>query len=81
MPEENKGLRNIEKMKDQPRKQGNNYLFVIGIDEYKNFPKLNNAVRDAKDFADIMCHKYGYSKDFYSFIGYYVFNEWLSGYK
>lgn len=42
---------------------GNNHLLVIGIDEYKNFPKLFNAKRDAQAVAEVLLSKYQFSKD------------------
>ncbi|MFN0202295.1 MAG: caspase domain-containing protein [Bacteroidia bacterium] len=40
-------------------KMGNNHLFVIGIDAYKNgITPLNNCVRDAKRFAQVLTEKY-----------------------
>ncbi len=38
-----------------------NYLFVIGINDYKGFNRLNNAVKDAQDFISVMQTRYGYS--------------------
>ncbi len=31
-----------------------NYLFVVGINNYLHWPKLSNAVKDAKDIANIL---------------------------
>lgn len=40
-------------------KQRTNHLLVIGIDDYQNeIPKLNNAVRDATTFKDILLKQY-----------------------
>ena len=69
MDEKTKNVRSIEEKKNKKQAAGNNYLFVIGIDEYENFDKLNNAVKDAKDFVKVLCDKYGYTTDpayFYS---------------
>lgn len=44
-------------------KIGNRFLFVIGIDNYQHFNKLYNAVKDAKDFIEVMTARYGFSKD------------------
>ena len=35
-----------------------NYLFVIGIDDYKHCPKLFNAVKDASEIVNILKEKY-----------------------
>lgn len=37
---------------------GENYLLVIGIDQYLHFPNLNNAVRDARTFATLLQERY-----------------------
>jgi hypothetical protein len=39
---------------------GNNWLLVIGIDQYKNHNNLENAVADAKGFGDVMTTRYGF---------------------
>lgn len=43
--------------------KGTNYLLVIGIDQYQHWPKLNNAVRDAKDVADVLIRQYQFTED------------------
>ena len=40
-----------------------NYLLVVGIDNYENWPILSNAVKDAKDFKGLMMDQYSYSKE------------------
>lgn len=35
-----------------------NYLLVIGINKYKHFPELNNAVRDSMTIKDILLERY-----------------------
>ena len=37
-----------------------NHLFVIGINNYNSWPKLNNAVKDAKDLVSILLRKYNF---------------------
>ena len=37
-----------------------NYLFVVGINEYESWPKLNNAVKDANDIASTLMSHYGF---------------------
>jgi len=37
---------------------GNQWLFVIGIDSYTNFPHLNTSVNDAKAVKDILLERY-----------------------
>ena len=35
-----------------------NYLFVVGIDDYQFWPRLNNAVKDGNDLASVLMSKY-----------------------
>ncbi len=37
-----------------------NFLLVIGINNYQNWPKLNNAVKDASDVASTLISKYNF---------------------
>lgn len=41
---------------------GNQWLFVIGIDSYTNFPRLNISVNDAKAVKDILLKRYHYDE-------------------
>ncbi|MEO7924835.1 MAG: caspase family protein [Chitinophagaceae bacterium] len=43
--------------------KGKDYLFVIGINDYKGWPPLYNASRDARDFKKLMMDEYGFKKD------------------
>ena len=42
---------------------GKNCLFLIGIDNYQHVGKLQNAVRDAKAFRDVLLAKYNFKPD------------------
>jgi hypothetical protein len=37
-----------------------NYLFVVGVDQYEHWPKLNNAVKDATDVTSVLMTQYGF---------------------
>ncbi|MEQ9423005.1 MAG: caspase family protein [Cyclobacteriaceae bacterium] len=37
-----------------------NFLFVVGIDDYQEWPTLNNAVKDGNDLASIMMENYDF---------------------
>ena len=39
-------------------KKGTNHLFAIGINTYKNFTRLNNAVKDVEDISNILVENY-----------------------
>jgi len=45
------------------KKEGKDYLFVIGINKYSGWPVLHNAAKDAKDFRKLMADEYGFNKD------------------
>ena len=38
--------------------KGNQWLFVIGIDTYINWPRLKTAVSDAKSVRDVLLSRY-----------------------
>ena len=48
--------------KKTPSVKGHNYLFVIGINDYQDCPKLNNAVRDAKKIKEILINKFQFDE-------------------
>jgi hypothetical protein len=57
-----KGIK-LKEDKKPPFTQGESHLFVIGINEYDHFPKLYNAVGDAKAVAQVLLDKYQFSSD------------------
>jgi hypothetical protein len=44
-------------------KRGANHLFVVGIDAYYRLQKLDNAVRDAKAFRDVLLERYRFKEN------------------
>ena len=46
---------------DPALRKGHRYLLAIGIDQYGHYPRLYNAVRDAREFVALMREKYGFS--------------------
>jgi len=44
-------------------KQGKNYLLAIGIDTYQHWPKLQNAVRDARDIIQVLTTQYQFEQE------------------
>lgn len=44
--------------------KGKSYLFLIGIDQYHHSPVLNNAVRDAKAFKNILVEKFQFQEEY-----------------
>ena len=45
----------------QPK--GSNYLFVVGIDDYKHHNVLNNAVSDAKSLKNVLTKQYDFHSE------------------
>lgn len=43
--------------------KGDQWLFVIGIDTYINWPRLNTAVNDAQCIKDVLLSRYYFDKD------------------
>ncbi|MGH1435938.1 MAG: caspase family protein [Lewinella sp.] len=48
---------------DATGKSGKNYLLTIGIDAYRQWQPLSNAVKDAQDFADVLTRQYQFEKE------------------
>ena len=44
--------------------KGNNYLLAIGIDKYTVWKPLNNAVKDAKDFVNVLKTNYQFEEPY-----------------
>ena len=42
---------------------GKNYLLAIGIDAYKHFDQLNNAVKDVEDICQLLCSEFGFKNE------------------
>lgn len=42
---------------------GKDFLLVIGINKYTNWPHLNNATTDARDFSTLMINDFGFVKE------------------
>jgi hypothetical protein len=49
---------NIPKGDRIQRQKGKSWLFAIGINEYRSFPDLHNAVKDAEDVVQLLKEKY-----------------------
>jgi len=59
MSEQKKAVVKREGNPEQENKQRTNHLLIIGIDDYQNgITPLNNAVRDAKMFSEILLKQY-----------------------
>lgn len=65
------GRENGPEHQQKPVPLGINYLLVIGIDKYAHIPKLFNAVKDAKDVAQLLIEKYQFTEANTT----YLFNE------
>jgi outer membrane protein assembly factor BamD (BamD/ComL family) len=49
-------------------KMDKNYLFIVSVDDYLYFDKLNNAVRDGAKLKDILIEKYKFDEQHTSFL-------------
>ncbi len=45
-----------------------NFLFVVGINDYEFWPKLNNAVKDANDITNTLLQMYNFQFDHLTFL-------------
>ena len=45
------------------KKAGKNYLLLIGIDKYREWQVLSNAVKDAQEFSDVLIRQYQFDSD------------------
>ena len=65
-----KNSKGIYKGPDTPPsvKKGKNHVLAIAIDDYTHCQKLNNAVKDAKDFINLLTEKYGFEEDNIEFL-------------
>jgi hypothetical protein len=65
MAEDNttRGIRVPEEQPNGYFPKGKNYLLIIGIDQYQNFPRLYNAVKDAKDVKEVLINNYQFEDD------------------
>ena len=55
----NEGLTALPAGGDSPYE---NHAFIIGIGDYKNWPKLESPVKDAEELAKILLEKYDFKK-------------------
>lgn len=46
-----------------PTTQGKNHLLLIGIDQYEKWQTLSNAVKDAREFAQVLITQYQFKKE------------------
>lgn len=65
MPSENplekkKGIVIPEENHLGKRERGRSWFFGIGINQYQDFPKLNNAVKDVEDLLSLLTDQYGF---------------------
>ncbi len=61
-----------EILKDfKPEPIPNNYLFIMAVDKYKDWPHLSNALKDARDVKQTLIQKYNFDDDYV----YELYNE------
>ena len=54
-----RGVRAVDPMPAEPT--GRRFYVVVGIDNYKSWPRLHTAVSDAKGVAKVLEERYGFS--------------------
>jgi hypothetical protein len=45
----------------QPGTTGRHMMVAVGIDEYQYWPRLRNAVSDARQITELLCQRYGFA--------------------
>lgn len=65
MPEQEEPKRGIplEESEQAMLPKGKNFLFVVGVDQYKSMPRLYNAVKDAKEVVKVLTEKYQFDAE------------------
>jgi len=58
-----RGLKRTRETASSTSPVGVNYLLAIAIDEYQNFPKLYNCVKDANDIIGVLSDKYQFEEE------------------
>jgi len=56
----NRGL--VNQSEESTGRTGNTYFFGIGINAYKDFTTLNNAVKDVEDIGQLLTSKFGFKE-------------------
>ena len=56
---ENRGVA-VQPERANQAMEGEYWAFIIGIDDYQGFPKLDTAVNDAKAVKEILVKRYGF---------------------
>ena len=62
MPENNRDIVNRPSSEKYKTSKGKTYFLAIGINQYKNFSKLNNAVKDVIDIGKLLHDNYGFEE-------------------
>ncbi len=60
--EEERGIAVIPVSPSGHQVRGNQWLFVIGINTYLEWPRLNTAVSDARTVRDVLLERYHFDK-------------------
>ena len=58
MDETTKAIGHIPELLIESLKRGTNYFLGIGINKYQNYSRLNNAVKDIQDVANVLLQDY-----------------------
>ena len=65
MPDQKRGMTDLDKPIENKGKLRTNHLLIIGIDKYSdpNFKDLRNAKKDAEDFKKVMLDQYQFTEE------------------
>ena len=53
----------MSKSQEVKPSEGQNYLFVIAIDDYVHCPKLHNCKKDVEDFVEVLTSRFDFKKE------------------
>ena len=63
MNEKNKSILKRENIQKTKKQSGENYLLILSIDKYIHYSSLNNAVKDAEDFKELLLDKFQFKSE------------------
>ncbi len=65
LPEAPHGIKDSPVSPTGTKVNGKQWIFIIGIDLYQKWPRLNTAVNDAKSVKDILLERYCYDQKYF----------------
>ena len=62
-PKENRGLNMVKVGEESESLWGDYHAFIIGINDYQEWPQLRTAVKDAESLRDVLLKRYKFPED------------------